>query len=180
VECFARPTTTSSWIRRRATFGRRGLDDVFRRLFRSYAAKGRGYPPGAVEDAAVRVAGSRPAVRVFFDRYVRGTGTPDLARLLKVAGLRLREVPEAEEGVTDTMRPRVHAHFGWKAKAENGRLVVAEVLAGEPAQQGGVNAGDVLVAVDGFRASESAGSGRASALEEACLRRRGRRAGSRA
>ncbi|MGZ6989330.1 MAG: M61 family metallopeptidase, partial [Thermoanaerobaculia bacterium] len=141
---------------RRVTFGRRGLDDVFRQLFRSHAAKGRGYPPGAVEDAAVHVAGSRLAVRVFFDRYVRGTGTPNLARLLKVAGLRLREVPEAEEGVTDTTRPPVHAHFGWKAKAENGRLIVAEVLAGGPAQQGGVNAGDVLVAVDGFRASEEA------------------------
>ena len=141
---------------RRSTSGRRGLDDVFRQLFRSHAAKGRGYPPGAVEDAAVRVAGSRPAVRVFFDRYVRGTGTPDLVRLLKVAGLRLREVPEAEEGVTDNMRPPVHAHFGWKVKAENGRLVVAEVLAGGPAQQGGVNAGDVLVALDGFRASEEA------------------------
>jgi predicted metalloprotease with PDZ domain len=141
---------------RRATSGRRGLDDVFRELFRTYAAKGRGYPPGAVEDAAARVAGSRPPVRVFFDRYVRGAGTPDLARLLKVAGLRLREVPEAEEGVTETKRPPVHAHFGWKAKAENGRLVVAEVLAGGPAQQAGVNAGDVLVAVDGFRASEEA------------------------
>jgi predicted metalloprotease with PDZ domain len=141
---------------RRVTFGRRGLDDVFRQLFRSHAAKGRGYPPGAVEDAAVHVAGSRLAVRVFFDRYVRGTGTPNLARLLKVAGLRLREVPEAEEGVTGTTRPPVHAHFGWKAKTENGRLIVAEVLAGGPAQQGGVNAGDVLVAVDGFRASEEA------------------------
>lgn len=139
---------------RRATSGRRGLDDVFRRLFRSHAAKGRGYPPGAVEDAAVRVAGSRPAVRVFFDRYVRGTGTPDLARLLKVAGLRLREVPESEEGGTDAVRPPVRADFGWTAKAENGRIVVTEVLAGGPAQQGGVNAGDVLVAVDGFRASE--------------------------
>jgi predicted metalloprotease with PDZ domain len=46
---------------RRATGGRRGLDEVFRRLFRTYAAKGRGYPPGAFEDAAVRVALSRPA-----------------------------------------------------------------------------------------------------------------------
>ena len=45
---------------RRATGGRRGLDEVFRRLFRTYAAKGRGYPPGAFEDAAARVALSRP------------------------------------------------------------------------------------------------------------------------
>jgi predicted metalloprotease with PDZ domain len=139
---------------RRETGGRRGLDDVFRRLFRTYAAKGRGYPPGAVEETAARVAGARAGVRGFFDRYVRGTSTPDLARLLRAAGLRMREVPEAEPGVTDAMRPRLHAYFGWKTKAENGRLVVTEVLAEGPAQRGGVNAGDVLVAVGGHRASE--------------------------
>ncbi|HEX5855205.1 MAG TPA: PDZ domain-containing protein, partial [Thermoanaerobaculia bacterium] len=139
---------------RRATGGRRGLDDVFRRLFRTYAAKGRGYPPGAVEESAARVAGARAGVRGFFDRYVRGLATPDLARLLRAAGLRMREVPEVEEGVTDAVRPGLHAHFGWKTKSECGRLVVAEVLAGGPAQRGGVSAGDVLVAVEGLRASE--------------------------
>ncbi|MCM3875875.1 MAG: PDZ domain-containing protein, partial [Thermoanaerobaculia bacterium] len=139
---------------RRATGRRRGLDDVMRRLFRSYAAKGKGYPPGAVEEACVRVAGARPLIRAFFDRYVRGTGTPDLARLLLTAGLRLREVAEAEEGVTDSRPPRVRATFGWRTKAESGRLVVAEVVAGGPAERGGVNAGDLLVAVDGLRATE--------------------------
>jgi predicted metalloprotease with PDZ domain len=139
---------------RRATGGRRGLDEVFRRLFRTYAAKGRGYPPGAFEDAAARVARSRPAVRRFFDRYVRGIGTPDLARLLGAAGLRLREVPETEEGVTDAMAPRLKADFGWKTKIEDGRLVVAEVLDGGSAQRAGVSAGDVLVALDARRAGE--------------------------
>ncbi len=139
---------------RRATGGRRGLDDVMRRLFRAYAAKGKGYPPGAVEEASVRVAGARPLIRRFFDRYVRGVGTPDLARLLRGAGLRLREAPEAEEGVTDAQPPRVRATFGWKTKAESGRLVVAEVLAASPAERAGVNAGDHLVAVDGLRATE--------------------------
>lgn len=139
---------------RRATGGRRGLDDVMRRLFRAYAAKGRGYPPGAIEEASVRIAGARPLIRRFFDRYVRGTGTPDLARLLRGAGLRLREAPETEEGVTDAQPPRVRATFGWKTKAESGRLVVAEVLADGPAERAGVNAGDHLVAVDGLRATE--------------------------
>ncbi|MGZ6988852.1 MAG: M61 family metallopeptidase, partial [Thermoanaerobaculia bacterium] len=139
---------------RRATLGRRGLDEVFRRLFRTYAAKSRGYPPGAFEDMAARVALSRPAARRFFDRHVRGTQTPDLARLLGTAGLRLREVPETEEGVTDEMAPRIRADFGWKTKVEDGRLVVAEVLDGGPAQSAGVNAGDVVVAVDARRAGE--------------------------
>jgi predicted metalloprotease with PDZ domain len=139
---------------RRATGGRRGLDDVLRRLFRTWAAKGKGYPEGAVEEASVRVAGARPLIRGFFDRYVRGTGTPDLARLLPAAGLRLREVAEAEEGVAEAGPPCVRATFGWKTKAEGGRLVVAEIIADSPAERGGVSAGDVLVAVDGLRATE--------------------------
>jgi predicted metalloprotease with PDZ domain len=139
---------------RRATGGRRGLDDVMRRLFRAYAAKGKAYPPGAFEAAAAGVAGARPLVRRFFDRCVRGTGTPDLARLLLSAGLRLREAPEAEEGVPDAARPRVRASFGWRAKSESGRLVVAEVVAGGSAERAGVSAGDHVVAVDGLRATE--------------------------
>jgi predicted metalloprotease with PDZ domain len=139
---------------RRATGGRRGLDEVFRRLFRTYAAKGRGYPPGAFEDAAARVAPSRSLVRRFFDRTVRGTGTPDLARLLGAAGLKLREVPETEEGMTDARAPRVRADFGWKTKLQDGRLSVAEVFDGGPAQRAGVSAGDVLVSFDARRAGE--------------------------
>jgi predicted metalloprotease with PDZ domain len=139
---------------RRATRGSRGLDDVFRRLYRSFAAKGKGYPPGAVEEAAARVAGSGGTVRRFFDRFVRGTGTPDLVRLLKLAGLRLHEAPGPEEGGAEKAGPRVLSTFGWKTKSEGGRIVVAEVLSGGPAERAGVNAGDVLVALDGRRASE--------------------------
>jgi predicted metalloprotease with PDZ domain len=137
---------------RRATGGRRGLDDVMRRLFRAYAAKGKGYPPGAVEEASARVAGARRLVRGFFDRCVRGTETPDLARLLRGAGLRLHEAPEAEDGVTAGPL-RVVSTFGWKTRTEGERLVVSEVLAEGPAERGGVNAGDVLVALDGLRAT---------------------------
>ncbi|HEX7614437.1 MAG TPA: PDZ domain-containing protein [Thermoanaerobaculia bacterium] len=139
---------------RRATGGRRGLDDVMRRLFRTWAAKGKGYPEGAVEEASIRVARARPLVRRFFDRYVRGVGTPDLARLLLAAGLRLGEVAEAEEGVTGAKPPRVRSTFGWKTKVENNGLVVTEVLAEGPAERAGVNAGDLLVAVEGRRATE--------------------------
>ncbi len=139
---------------RRATGGRRGLDEVFRRLFRTYAAKGLGYPPRAFEDAAARVAPSGAMVRRFFERAVRGTGTPDLGRLLGAVGLRLREVPETEEGVTEGMAPRLRADFGWKTKVEDGRLVLAEVHDEGPALRAGLNAGDALVAFDARRAGE--------------------------
>ncbi len=139
---------------RRATDGRRGLDEVLRFLHRTFAAKEKGYPKGAIESAAHRVGGRRAGVQRFFDGCVRGTASPDLKKLLLAAGLRLREAAEVEEGVTEDMAPRVRATFGWKTKSENGRLTVSEVFSGAPAERAGVSPGDVLVALDGFRASE--------------------------
>lgn len=139
---------------RGATAGRRGLDDVMRLLWRRWGSKGNGYPEGAVEDAVARVLSSRARTRRFFDRYVRGTETPDLSRLLSAAGLELRLVPEAEEGVTDVDPAKTRGDFGWKMKTENGRLKVSEVLSGGAAERGGVSPGDEIVAADGTRATE--------------------------
>jgi predicted metalloprotease with PDZ domain len=139
---------------RGATAGRRGLDDVLRLLWRRWGAKGKGYPEGAVEDAVARTLGSPAKARRFFDRYVRGTETPDLARLLPAAGLHLRLVPESEEGVTDESPVKTRGDFGWKTKTENGRLLVAEVREGGAAMHAGMSAADEIVAIDGVRASE--------------------------
>jgi predicted metalloprotease with PDZ domain len=139
---------------RASTGGRRSLDDAMRTLWRRWARKGVGYPDGALEDVVGRLLGSRAKARTFFDRFVRGTESPDLARLLRPAGLELRLVPEAEEGVTDESPVKTRGDFGWKTKTENGRVVVAEVHEGGAAWRAGVSAGDEVVAVEGIRASE--------------------------
>jgi predicted metalloprotease with PDZ domain len=139
---------------RAGTGGRRGLDDVLKLLWRRCAAGGKGYPEGALEEAAARVLGSAAKARRFFDRFVRGTESPDLARLLPAAGLALRLVPEAEEGVTEESPVKTRGDFGWKTKTESGRLLVAEVREGGAAMRAGVSAADELVAIDGVRASE--------------------------
>jgi predicted metalloprotease with PDZ domain len=141
-------------ILRGATAGRRGLDDVMRLLWRQWGSKGRSYPEGAIEEATARVLGSRAKARRFFDRYVRATLTPDLARLLRAAGLTLRLVPESEEGVTDADAVKTRGDFGWKTKTENGRVKATEVLSGGAAERGGVSPGDEIVAADGARATE--------------------------
>jgi predicted metalloprotease with PDZ domain len=139
---------------RGATAGRRGLDDVMRLLWRRWGSKDRGYPEGAVEDAVARVVSSRARARRFFDRYVRGTETPDLAKLLPAAGLELRLVPESEDGVTEESPVKTRGDFGWKTKTESGRLLVAEVREGGAAMRAGLSAADEIVAIDGVRASE--------------------------
>ena len=139
---------------RGATAGRRGLDDVMRLLWRRWGGKGKGYPEGAVEEAVARTLGSAAKARRFFDRHVRGTETPDIGRLLPAAGLALRLVPEAEEGVTEESPVKTRGDFGWKVKAENGRLLVAEVREGGAAMRAGMSAADEILAIDGVRASE--------------------------
>ncbi len=139
---------------RAGTGGRRGLDDVMRLLWRQWGSKGKGYSEGAVEEAVARVLGSRAKARRFFDRHVRGTASPDLARLLPAAGLALRLVPEAEEGVSDADRVKVRGDFGWKTKTESGRVKATEILSGGAAERGGVSPGDEIVALDGTRATE--------------------------
>ena len=99
-------------------------------------------------------SGRAAKARRFFDRYVRGTETPDLGRLLPAAGFELRLVPEAEEGVTEDEPVKTRGDFGWKTRTENGRLLVAEVRAGGAAMRAGMSAGDEIVAIDGVRASE--------------------------
>ena len=136
---------------RRASGGRRSLDDVMRRLWRRWGSRGKRYPAGEIERLASAAAGR--SLVAFFDRFVRGVETPPFERILPAFGLLLTEKPESEEGVTPR-RPRVRADFGWKTKDENGRLAVAEVYAGRPAYEAGISAGDELVAFAGVKADE--------------------------
>jgi predicted metalloprotease with PDZ domain len=96
----------------------------------------------------------------FFARYVHGTDELDYAAALEVAGLAL--VP-AHEPVAAALRapappeagparpPPTEVRAGMHLRVESGRISVVQVLAGSPAYRAGINAGDELVAMDGFR-----------------------------
>ena len=137
---------------REATSGRRSLDDVMRGLWRRFGSKGKPYPPGEIERLASAAAGRRLAP--FFDRYVRGVGTPPFERLLRPFGLTLREKPEKDAEGETPARVRRAADFGWKTKEEKGRISIAEVYAGRAAYEAGIAAGDELVAISDAKADE--------------------------
>lgn len=138
---------------RRDSKGRRSLDDVLLALWRRWGSKGKPYPDGAWEAEAAKAGG--PAVHDFFDRYVRGVETPPFESLFPSVGLLFREKAEEEEGeATEAGLIPVRADFGWKTKAEGGRLVVAEVHDGGAAAAAGISAADELVALDGARVDE--------------------------
>jgi predicted metalloprotease with PDZ domain len=140
---------------RQATENARSLDDLMRLLWERYGVPDTGFPEGAVEDAAAEVAGTE--LRDFFDHALRSTGELDYAGGLAVAGLALVPVQQAAgpqgaaAGGPSGSRVPDESYTGLTLRAEGGRIVVANVLAGSAAWRAGVNAGDELVALDGFR-----------------------------
>jgi predicted metalloprotease with PDZ domain len=140
---------------RQATENARSLDDLMRLLWERYGVPDTGFPEGAVEDAAAEVAGTE--LRDFFDYALRSTGELDYAGGLAVAGLAIVPAHQAGApqagGAGQPSGPRVpdESRTGLTLRAEGGRIVVANVLAGTAAWRAGVNAGDELVALDGFR-----------------------------
>jgi predicted metalloprotease with PDZ domain len=133
---------------RRRTEGRRSLDDVLRLLWSEYGARDRGFDDVGVQRDFERAV--ELDLGETFERCVRGREDPDLGRALAGVGLELRAKVERNG---DEERPPA-AWLGVNTKTEAGRFVVAQALAGGPAEQAGLYAGDELVALDGFRVDE--------------------------
>lgn len=138
-------------VLREATGGRRGVADLFRRLWREFGARDVGLEPEDVEAAASAVAG-RP-LDGFFRRYVHGTDELPVPRLLARAGVRVRR-RAPWQGESD--RTKARRLRGWTGLAftfsERGQPArVRNVVPGSPGWRAGLTYGDELVAVAGAR-----------------------------
>lgn len=168
-------------IRKRSR-GSKSLDDVMRDLFERFPLSGSGFTNGDLLLALERAAGS--PFDGFYADHIAGTEPLDLNGLLATVGLELYlEEPkdrDAEEdgqdsdtvdegiGVVGDARPRDQgtdtddqdepseegAVLDLELRNEDGKTVVAAVLAGGPAYAAGVLAGDEIVALDGRRLEE--------------------------
>jgi predicted metalloprotease with PDZ domain len=136
-------------IRRRSA-GARSLDDVMRALYNDYFKRGRNYTPEEFQREAERAAGS--SLEEFFQRYVRGREELDYNAALEWVGLRLDASAPAGGARAASGDGYVYP-LGAAVAQEGERLAVRNVHAGEPAYEQGLNAGDQIVAVDGYRAT---------------------------
>jgi predicted metalloprotease with PDZ domain len=123
---------------RKMSNGARSLDDVMRYLYTEFFKKNRNYGPADFQRASEMMAGG--SLDDFFARYVRGREELPYDQILAGVGLRL-EAPSATE------RP----YLGADLAQDNDRLVVRRIYSGAPAYEQGINAGDQIVALDGFR-----------------------------
>jgi predicted metalloprotease with PDZ domain len=128
---------------RTASGGARSYDDVMRYLYNEYFKKGRNYTPEDFQRAAELAAGK--SLDDFFAKYVRGRAEIDYNTVLQGVGLQLsvKDIDPDE------------AYLGVDLSDDGSRLTVRSLPAGTPGYQYGLNTGDQIVAIDGFRADQT-------------------------
>lgn len=128
---------------RTSSNGAKSLDDVMRYLYTEFYKKGRNFTPADYQKAAEMMAGR--SLDDFFSKYVRGKADLDVDAVVNGIGLHfVASEPNAKK-----------AYIGADLVEENGRLNIRSVAADTPAYQQGLNSGDQIVAIDGYRASLS-------------------------
>ncbi len=142
---------------RKASAGRRSLDDVMRALWHEYGRTGRGVGEDEFERLAERVTGVR--LKRFFDRNVRGTADLAWAPLLRDFGVRITLSPAQSSSDRGGSPPpengQERAVLGARVDTAGGEVKLAQVYDGGAAQAAGLSAGDVLIALDGLRVTPS-------------------------
>ena len=127
---------------RAASNGAKSEDDVMRYLYTEFFKKGKNYTPEDFQKTAEMMAGK--SLDDFFSKYVRGTTDIDYSAIVNAIGLRLA----AKDSVGG-------AYLGADTVEDNGRLNIRSIPVGTPAYEYGLNAGDQIVALDGYRANQT-------------------------
>jgi predicted metalloprotease with PDZ domain len=128
---------------RTSSNGAKSLDDVLRYLYDEFYKKGRNYTPQDYQKTAEAMAGK--SLEDFFSKYVRGTDDIDFDSIARGIGLHLTAKPmNAGKG-----------YIGADMTEQNGVLSIRFIPAGTPAYEQGLNTGDQIVAVDGYRANQT-------------------------
>ncbi len=115
----------------------RSLDDVMLKMWQQFGQDEIGYTPEQLQEVIESVAGID--LTDFFERYIDGTDDLPLNQYLEPFGLQL--VAEQQE----------EPYLGVRINTENGREIIKFVETGSPAQAGGIDAGDELLAIDGIK-----------------------------
>jgi predicted metalloprotease with PDZ domain len=127
---------------RQRSGSRYSLDDVMRALYQRYPMNSKGYTNGDVRKIAEEFTGG--SLKKFFDDHVDGTTPIDWERYLGYAGLLLQ--------ARDSERK---PWLGLAASEQSGRMRIFRVIAGSPAYEAGLNIGDEILALNGYRIRSS-------------------------
>ncbi len=141
---------------RERTAGRKSLDDVMRALWSKFGRPGIGVGERDVERVAAEVSGLD--LSGFFEQTLDSTEDLDLAPLLSTVGvgMRLRPSRSAKDngGCVERFESiQARPDIGIRLQPDAAEARIGVALDDRPAQRAGLSAGDLIVAVDGLRAS---------------------------
>lgn len=145
---------------RRATDNARSLDDVMRALWERHGKTGIGVTEEGLERLIEEVSGV--PLQPFFDQALRGTEDLPLAELLAHVGVEFHLRP-AESATDKGGKPAARDEselaalpsLGIRTGDDPAGAKVINVFDGGAAQEAGVSAGDVILAIDGLRATHT-------------------------
>ncbi|MBK1716562.1 M61 family metallopeptidase [Thiocystis violacea] len=141
---------------RRDSGGSRSLDDVMRELWRRHGRTGLGVAEDGVETIAKAVTGLD--LDDFFTQVLDSTADLDLASLLATVGVGMRPRPnlggkdlggQVERFEPVSPRPTLAVRL----RSGTGEALVQNVISGGAGENAGIAPGDLIVAVDGLRAT---------------------------
>ncbi|MEP6924215.1 MAG: PDZ domain-containing protein [Pyrinomonadaceae bacterium] len=125
---------------RQKTMGAKSLDDVMRTLYNDFYKKGRNYTPADFQKICETVAGT--SLDDFFRKTVRGHDEIDYNSVFAGFGIKLETAVPNQPNA---------AFLGADFRPQGDFLSVAQLPAGSPAYEGGLNTGDLILAIDGFK-----------------------------
>ena len=135
---------------RSATHGRRGLPDLFSRLWRAHGAKDRVIDAAVVRREAERLAGR--SLSTYFRGFIDGTAELPVPRLLREAGVTTdTKAPHESNDPVKAKRLRAWCGLVFASNGDGDKAVVKNVVPASPAWRAGITFGDEVVAIDGIR-----------------------------
>jgi len=142
------------------THGAKSLDDLMRRLWWDYGKALQGVAEGEIELLVSEIAGQD--MSDFFTRFLYGTEDLPLAELFESVGVKMILRPaesskdnggsNSKKSITELLK---RADWGARVSDSQGEVRVVTVFEHGAAQQAGLSAGDVLVAIDGLKVTPS-------------------------
>jgi len=139
---------------RSRTNGAKSLDNVMRSLLEKYGLPKPGFTDSQLKAAFEAEAGGD--LTDFWKRYVAGNDEVDFAGYFAKMGLTLTKEYKKDTPYASSKTDKPGA-LGIRTRATADRVIVSSVLVGLPAYDGGVNANDELIAIDGQKLDSTNG-----------------------
>lgn len=134
----------------------KSLDDLMRHLWQHYGKPAVGVPEAQIEKIASEIAACD--LSDFFNQYLHGTEDIPLAEFLADSGVLFHLRPEDnqdDKGGKPAKSEKPVAYIGARFANNSSGAQVTHVFDGGPAQQAGLSAGDVIIAIDELKTDKS-------------------------